>query len=288
MKIIQSARLMQSLSLKARNKGKSIGFVPTMGALHKGHLSLIRRSRKDNDITVVSIFVNPAQFGPKEDLSRYPRPKKADISLCKKEGVDYVFYPQSRNMYPKGFCTYVEVEGLSDKLCGKSRPGHFRGVATVVMKLLNIVNPHVAYFGQKDAQQTVIIKRMVEDLNIPVIIKIMPTVRETDGLALSSRNVYLNAQERLDAVILINALKLAGRLIIKDRINDPDLVIKKMRDLISRKPFVKIEYISIVNYNNLETLKIINGICLIAACLRIGRTRLIDNIVVSCEKGYNG
>lgn len=282
MRIIQSPGLMHSVILNDRRNGKTIGFVPTMGALHKGHISLIRRSCKDNDITVVSIFVNPAQFGPKEDLSRYPRPKKADISLCKKEGVDYVFYPQSRNMYPKGFCTYVDVEGLSDKLCGKSRPGHFRGVATVVMKLFNIVNPHVAYFGQKDAQQTVIIKRMVEDLNIPVIIKVMPTVRETDGLALSSRNAYLNAQERLDAVVLRKALKLARKLIIEDRIKDPGLIIRKMRDLISSEPLVKIEYISIVNSDNLETLKTINGICLIASCVSVGKTRLIDNIVVNC------
>jgi len=291
--VIRSLRKIIPLLRKYKVRNKSIGFVPTMGALHKGHLSLIREARKENDIVVVSIFVNPVQFGPKwlwlseakprpsglEDFRRYPRPIKKDLSFCLKEGVDFVFLPKVKEMYPEGFKTYVMVEELSDVLCGKSRPGHFRGVATVVTKLLNIVGPDNAYFGQKDAQQAIIIKRMVKDLNIPARIKVMPTVRGKDGLALSSRNTYLSEKERKDALVLSRSLKLA-RDLIKRREKRAKKVILSMRQLIQRKKKAKIDYIDIVDISTLKPVKKISKNCLIALAVQIGKTRLIDNIII--------
>jgi pantoate--beta-alanine ligase len=280
MKIIHSVPEMQQLALRLKRQGEAIGFVPTMGALHEGHLSLIRCARKENDTVIVSIFVNPAQFGPKEDFKKYPRSAGRDIDLCRSSGADIIFYPPAKEMYPSDYLTYIMVDGLSNKLCGKARPGHFKGVATVVAKLFNIAQPDFAYFGQKDAQQATIIKRMAADLNIPVKIKVLPTVRDKDGLALSSRNAYLKGQERKDALVLSRALKAAG-VLIKKGVKDPARIIAKMKEVIRQAKAVRIDYISIVSPENLEPLKSISGNYLIALAVRIGKIRLIDNIIGS-------
>jgi len=250
-----------------------------MGALHRGHLSLIRKARRENDFVVVSIFVNPIQFGLKEDYAKYPRNLKLDAQLCGKEKTDILFYPGVKEMYRPAYNTYVTVEHLSDALCGKNRPGHFRGVATVVTKLLNMIGPDTAYFGQKDAQQAVIIKKLAGDLNMPVKIKVMPTMRERDGLALSSRNVYLSDAERKDALVLYQALKLAKGL-VKRGVRGTTKITDAMKQLIKNKKTAKIGYVSIVDLENLEPLKRITGRCLIAEAVWIGRTRLIDNIII--------
>lgn len=278
MKIITKPSSLQREIKKSKKQGKRIGFVPTMGAMHEGHLSLIRRARRENEIVVVSIFVNPIQFGPKEDYARYPRDLNRDAQLCREEKTDIIFYPDIKEMYPPGYKTYIVVEQLGDVLCGASRPGHFRGVATVVTKLFNIVSPNIAYFGQKDAQQAVIIKKLAYDLNMPVKIKIMPTLRQKDGLALSSRNVYLSDAEKKDALVLSQALKLAGEL-IKKGVRDTARITKEMKHLIGKKKTAKIDYVSIVDLENLRSLKKITGKCLVAVAVRIGRTRLIDNII---------
>lgn len=280
MRILRTIKQMSNFSKKAKCKGESIGFVPTMGALHEGHLSLIRCARKENDIVVVSIFVNPIQFGPKEDFKKYPRNLKEDARLCAGAGVDAIFYPYTKELYPINYKTYVSVSGLSDCLCGTFRPGHFQGVATVVTKLFNLVKPDTAYFGQKDAQQAIIIKKMVKDLNMPVKIKIMPTIRGRDGLALSSRNTYLNEKEREKAVVLHQALVLAKDLIKRGN-KDTVTIIRKMRQLIKRKKAAKIDYISVVDLSSLKPLKRVSGKCLIALAVWIGKTRLIDNIIIS-------
>ncbi len=279
MKIIRSIKEMSNFSQMMHIKGKTIGFVPTMGALHEGHLTLIRQVHKENDIVVVSIFVNPIQFGPKEDYRRYPRNLKLDAQLCEKAGADVIFCPEAQQMYPGSYKTYVIVEDLSDCLCGKLRPGHFKGVATVVTKLFNIVNPDIAYFGQKDAQQAIIVKKTVGDLNIPVQIKVMPTIREKDGLAMSSRNAYLNKEERQDATVLYQALILAKNLIREGNINASD-IIRKMRQLINKKKRAQIQYISIVDLKDLKPVDKIRDKVLVALSVWIGKTRLIDNIVV--------
>lgn len=279
MKILRGIKDMVVFSERARSKGRAIGFVPTMGALHGGHLSLIRRSRRDNDITVVSIFVNPAQFGPKEDYAGYPRNLRRDASLCRKEGVDILFYPRAEELYPPGYATYVAAEPLSGILCGKFRPGHFKGVATVITKLFNIIGPGRAYFGQKDAQQAVIIKKISEDLNMRVKIIVMPTVREKDGLAMSSRNAYLNEKERQDARVLYQALLLAKGLAGRGS-TDTGLIIEKMRRAIKSRKRARIQYISIVDPRSLEPVNRIRGKALIVLSAWIGRTRLIDNAIV--------
>ncbi|MCX5710339.1 MAG: pantoate--beta-alanine ligase [Candidatus Omnitrophica bacterium] len=279
MKTITKPDAMFKAVMAVKTKGKSVGFVPTMGALHEGHLSLIRRARKDNDIVVVSIFVNPAQFAPGEDLKKYPRPVSKDIALCRKAGVDFIFYPLPKDIYPQGFKTYVSVDDLSQVLCGRTRPGHFRGVATVVAKLLNVTQPDILYLGQKDAQQAIIIKRMAEDLNFPVKVRVMSTVREKNGLALSSRNAYLNKKEKEDALVLFKSLNLA-LLLIKGGLRDAGRLIKRVRELISKKKSAKIDYIAIVNAETLEPLNKIRGDCLIALAVRIGKTRLIDNVLL--------
>ncbi|MDD3087685.1 MAG: pantoate--beta-alanine ligase [Candidatus Omnitrophica bacterium] len=278
MRLIKSPSLINKELNKCRIKGQSIGFVPTMGALHEGHLSLIRKARKDNDIVVVSIFVNPKQFGPKEDLKKYPRPIKRDLALCRKAGVDFVFCPEFKQMYPDGFSTFVTVKGLSEVLCGKSRPGHFNGVATIVAKLLNIVQPGTLYLGQKDAQQAAILKRMIEDLHIPVKVQVMPIARSKDGLALSSRNAYLSDRERKDALVLSQSLKLAG-FFIKNGASDTKRIIFKMRQVIEKKQSAKIDYIEIVDPATLKPLKKVAGSFLIALAVWIGKTRLIDNLL---------
>jgi pantoate--beta-alanine ligase len=262
-----------------RKKGKRIGFVPTMGYLHEGHLSLVRQSVKDNDLTVVSIFVNPIQFGPGEDFERYPRDIERDKRLLEKEGVDYLFFPTSEEMYPSGFKTFVEVAELGKKLCGKSRPGHFRGVTTVVLKLFNIVQPDKAYFGQKDAQQAIIIKKMVKDLNLDVEIVVMPIVREEDGLAMSSRNVYLDEEERKNATVLYKSLKEAERM-IKEGERDAEKVINRMREIVMSYPKALIDYIEIVDTEELNPVNPIKGKVLIALAVYIGKARLIDNTIL--------
>jgi pantoate--beta-alanine ligase len=279
MQIIRTISEMQKISGALKRKGKTIGFVPTMGALHQGHLSLVRQSRKENDITAVSIFVNPIQFGPKEDLRAYPRPLSKDLALCKKEKVDFVFYPSASSMYSEGFRTAVEVLGLGEALCGMCRPGHFRGVTTVVAKLFNIVLPDCAYFGRKDAQQALIIKRMVSDLNFSLKIKVLPTIREKDGLAMSSRNVYLDQKQRKDSLVISKSLGLAGELIRHGQRNAGH-IISKMRSLIEAKKSAKIEYIAIVDSRELKPIKTVEDNCLIALAVRFGHTRLIDNIMI--------
>jgi len=282
MRIISSIKEMSDTAKKIKHDGKRIGFVPTMGALHEGHLSLMRKARKENDCVVVSIFVNPVQFGPKEDFKKYPRDFKYDAALCKRMGVDLIFFPAAESVYPKNYKTYVNVEDLNNSLCGKFRPGHFKGVATVVAKLFNIVSPDVAYFGKKDAQQCAIIKKMVQDLNIPVKIKVLPTIREKDGLALSSRNSYLNRLERDDAAVLYEALKLAKKSIRQGK-SSVSAVIQDMKRLINKKNSAKIQYMAIVDQESLKPLNKIQGKVLIALAVFIGETRLIDNIIVNAK-----
>ncbi|MBM4463521.1 MAG: pantoate--beta-alanine ligase [Chloroflexi bacterium] len=260
----------------------SVGFVPTMGYLHEGHLVLARRAKAENDIAAVSIFVNPAQFGPTEDFARYPRDPDRDLALLEKEGVDWVFMPSVEDMYPQGSSTWVDVEKVTDRLEGAIRPGHFRGVATVVAKLFNIVQPTRAYFGQKDAQQVVVIKRMVADLNMNLEIVVVPTVREPDGLAMSSRNVYLNPQERQAALVLWKSLNLAQQLWLEGE-RRAERIRQQMTNLIQKEPLAKIEYVSIAHPETLEELTEIDQPALVSLAVRIGKTRLIDNITLESQ-----
>jgi len=280
MKVIHSINQMFDYSRKIKGAAKTIGFVPTMGALHQGHLSLIKRARGDCQIVVVSIFVNPAQFGPGEDFKRYPRNFAADKEVCQKVKVDFLFAPRVKEIYPQGYCSYVRVKGLEDKLCGVFRPGHFQGVTTIVHKLFNIVQPDIAYFGQKDFQQAVIIKRMVRDLNIPVKIRVLPIVREKDGLAMSSRNKYLNRQQRKEALILFQSLQLAKEALKRGERNSAR-IISRMKKMIERVPEAKIDYVSIVDPETLEDVRLVRGRVLVALAVRIGKARLIDNIITN-------
>lgn len=264
----------------ARRENKQIGLVPTMGALHAGHVSLIRQARRENAFVVVSIFVNPTQFGPKEDLSRYPRPFENDLALCAAEDVALVFHPKPEEMYPPAFETFVDVGELEAGLCGASRPGHFRGVATVVLKLFNIIQPDVAYFGQKDAQQARILMQMARDLNVPLRMQICPIVREPDGLALSSRNVYLTAEERRNATVLFRSLEEA-RIRIETGERNVRPLLNAMRALIESTPGARIDYIAVVDWDRLHPLDRLQGQVLIALAVYFGTTRLIDNLIVS-------
>ena len=257
----------------------TVGLVPTMGYLHEGHLTLVRRSKADNDVTVVSIFVNPTQFGPNEDFGKYPRAPEIDLAMLEKLNTDIVFIPTPDVIYPPGFNTWVVVEKVTERLEGAVRPGHFRGVATVVNKLFNIVQPDKAYFGQKDAQQCVVVKKMVADLNMPLGIVIVPTVREPDGLAMSSRNVYLSPEERKSAVVLSQSLKLAGDMITKGEKN-AETIRQAMRTLIEREPKAIIDYVSIADGNTLDELDEVKSGALISLVVRFGRTRLLDNMIV--------
>jgi pantoate--beta-alanine ligase len=262
-----------------RRDGKRIGFVPTMGALHEGHLNLIGRARAECDVVVVSIYVNPKQFGPSEDFARYPRPLERDRELCEGAAVDLIFCPTDAIMYPKGHATYVAVERLGDPLCGRSRPTHFRGVATVVLKLLNIVWPDAAYFGWKDAQQAIIIKRMAADLNLPVEIVAVPTVREPDGLAMSSRNQYLDPEERQAAPALYAALEKARVAYEKQGMDDAAGLAQMIRDHIASETVGRIDYVEIVSLDQLEPLqRVESGNTLVAIAVYLGGARLIDNI----------
>jgi len=277
MKIFRSPKEMQRICTSLKKKGKTIGFVPTMGYLHQGHLSLMGVAKKKSDVLVVSLFVNPTQFGPQEDFKRYPRNLKMDKRLLKESGCDYLFYPQIKEMYPEVYETYVEVEKSTKILEGAFRPGHFKGVTTIVAKLFNIVMPDVAVFGQKDFQQAVVIRRMVKDLNFPVKIIVAPTIREKSGLALSSRNSYLSDEERIQALSLYQSLNLAKKL-IKSGERDSEKIIEKMKKLIQKQPQARIDYISINDSETLETLRKIKGNILISLAVKIGKTRLIDNI----------
>ncbi|TYB31942.1 MAG: pantoate--beta-alanine ligase [Candidatus Mcinerneyibacterium aminivorans] len=261
-------------------RGNSIGFVPTMGFLHEGHLSLIRESVKNEDFTIVSIYVNPTQFAPDEDFEEYPRDIERDIKMCEKEGVDLIFSPEDETMYPEGFQTHVIPGELSNVLCGESRPTFFRGVCTIVTKLLNIVRPHRAYFGQKDYQQYKIISRMVRDLNMQTEIKSCPIIRESDGLAISSRNMYLNSKERKEAASLYESLQAAEKM-LKNGINESSKIKAEMKKIIEAKDTTEIDYISIVNEKNLKSISDISKAdkILIALAVYVGRARLIDNMV---------
>ena len=277
MRVVRSVKEMQAISRSYFRTGKEVGFVPTMGYLHEGHLSLVRKAREENDVVVVSVFVNPTQFGPNEDYERYPRDEERDRKLLEAEGVDYLFLPSVEEMYPEGYSTYVEVEGLTEGLCGAKRPGHFRGVATVVTKLLNIVQPTRAYFGEKDYQQLQVIKRLVKDLNIPVEIVGCPIVREKDGLAMSSRNTYLSPEERESALSLYRGLKIAEELFRKGE-KDPEVIKEKVKKFILSHPHVKgVDYVEIVDPESLKPVKEVKEGDVIALAVFVGNTRLIDN-----------
>ena len=280
MKIIATVEEMGRAVREERRRGRSIGLVPTMGFLHEGHLSLVRLSRTQADVTVVSLFVNPTQFGPKEDLNTYPRDFERDAAMLRAEGADYLFAPAAEDMYASEHRTFVEVRDLQDKLCGRSRPGHFRGVCTIVLKLFNLVQPDCSVFGQKDAQQALILKRMIADLNVPVRMIVGPIVREADGLALSSRNTYLNPEERRAARIL--SLSLAeARTLIEAGERDAGRVLVRMRTLIEAEPTARIDYVEAVGPENLEPVSVLKNGTLIALAVWIGRTRLIDNLIVA-------
>jgi len=264
---------------QARAAGRTVGFVPTMGALHVGHVSLIQAAAERCDFVVASIFVNPTQFGPGEDFEKYPRPIEKDLAICKENGVDAVFAPSRAEMYPRRNLTWVTVEKVSEPLCGRFRPGHFRGVATVCAKLFNIVGADLAFFGQKDAQQVAVIQRMVADLNMPLEIVVCPTVREPDGLAMSSRNQYLSPQERKEATVIYRSLQRSAEL-IREGETDAARITGQMCGILRLVPDLRIEYVSIVDAESLEDLGQIKGKVLVAVAGRLGSTRLIDNIVV--------
>lgn len=262
-----------------KKEGLTIGFVPTMGYLHEGHQSLIERAVKENDCVVVSIFVNPMQFGPKEDLSTYPRDLEKDSLLCEKSGVKLIFNPEPSEMYTSGFASYLDMNGLTEGLCGKSRPTHFRGVCTVVMKLFNIVAPDNAYFGEKDAQQLAVIKRMVKDFNVPINIVGCPIVREADGLAKSSRNTYLSKEERKAALILSRSLDNA-KCKIKDGVKESAIIREGIEKELQTEPLAKIDYIEIVKLDTMKPISKIEENTLVAIAVYIGKTRLIDNFII--------
>jgi len=283
MEVAETIKSVRRLVKAARSKGNKIGLVPTMGALHIGHICLIEKAVKGSDFVVVSIFVNPTQFGPAEDFEKYPRSFESDLEICRKAGVDIVFAPSPQEMYKKENLTWVNVEKLTEPLCGRSRPRHFRGVTTVCAKLFNIVEPDVAYFGQKDAQQAIVIKRMVADLNMPLEIVVCPTVREPDGLAVSSRNKYLSEQQRKDATYIYKSLKKCESL-IEAGTTDSKTIIGEMKQILNQVSSIEIEYISIVDAENLQELERIAGKALAAVAVKIGSARLIDNIVVDAGR----
>jgi pantoate--beta-alanine ligase len=276
MKIVETAAELSRLRGKITGP---VGFVPTMGYLHEGHLVLVRQARAENALVAVSIFVNPTQFGPKEDFKQYPRDPERDLALLEGEGTDVVFMPPVEEIYPPGFDSWVEVGRLGRKLEGASRPGHFRGVATVVARLFELVRPDRAYFGQKDAQQLLVIRQMVADLDMNLEVVAVPTVREADGLAMSSRNTYLNPEERKQAAVLYQALTLAQRLYGEGE-RDAETIRRQMTVLIQQQPSADIDYISIADAETLEELDVVKPLALVSMAVKIGKTRLIDNIVL--------
>ena len=276
MEIAKAINLVRENIKEAKKQGKTIGLVPTMGALHEGHISLVEAAKKKCDYVVVSIFVNPTQFGPSEDFEKYPRPIEDDLQKCEKAGVDLVFNPSATEMYPEKNISWVNVEEITNHLCGLSRPGHFRGVTTVCAKLFNIVTPDFAFFGQKDAQQAIVIKRMVADLNMPLEIVVCPIIREGNGLALSSRNKYLSEKDREDASYIYKSLQKCKEL-VDSGCRNTETILNEMRNILMRKDYIKIEYISIVDQKTLENIDYIKNNALAAIAVRIGTTRLIDN-----------
>jgi pantoate--beta-alanine ligase len=277
MQIIHAAHEIRAL--RRQNPARTIGFVPTMGALHEGHLSLVRAAKERCDAVVVSIFVNPTQFGPSEDFTRYPRTFERDCELLKNAAVDFLFAPSTEEMYPPGASTFVTVEGLSDRLDGRSRPGHFRGVATIVSKLFHLVQPDVAFFGQKDAAQVAVIRKMVRDQNFPVEIVACPIVREPDGLAMSSRNVYLTKEERKSALALSRSLQKVEQLFQNGNRNIEELI-SAGKQALAQEPSIKLDYFSIVNPGTLEDIRTLDQPALVAVAAYVGKTRLIDNITL--------
>jgi len=278
-RIVESPQDMQRISKDLRLVGETIGFVPTMGAFHEGHLSLMRAAREACSQVVVSLFVNPTQFGRGEDLAKYPRTFEKDAALAEQVGVDFLFTPTDQAMYPDGYATYVEVERLTEVLCGVARPTHFRGVTTIVAKLFNIVRPHKAFFGQKDAQQTIVIRKMVDDLNMDIEIVELPTVREPDGLAMSSRNKYLSPDERKEAVVLYKSLEETRRLIETGE-RDAGRIKEAIERMLRSAPHAEIDYVEAVNTATLEPLNPLQGEMLIALAVRVGSARLIDNVKI--------
>jgi len=280
MKILRTQDEIKKYSLEMKQAGKTIGLVPTMGALHEGHLTLMRTARKEADVVIASVFVNPVQFGPNEDFDAYPRQFDEDSVKLEEVGVDAVFHPEPAEMYPEGFCTYVNVEGdFTKKLCGGQRPGHFRGVATVVTKLINLAKADKAYFGQKDAQQVCVIRRFVEDLALPVEIKMVPIIREESGLARSSRNVYLSPEEKKAALVLSRSLNMAQAAYTAGTTKVYDLK-KIITDEINKEPLAAIDYVEIYSFPALEEIEAVEGETIMAIAVKIGKTRLIDNVIL--------
>lgn len=279
MKIVGTVKEVREQVKEWKKQGLSVGFVPTMGYLHEGHKSLMDAARKGNDKVVVSIFVNPMQFGPTEDLATYPRDLDHDAALCESAGVDLIFHPEAEEMYEKDFCSFVDMTGLTEELCGKTRPIHFRGVCTVVNKLFNIVTPDHAYFGQKDGQQLAVIKRMVRDLNMDIEIVGCPIVREEDGLAKSSRNTYLSHEERKAALILSKTVALGKELAKTEK--DANKVVEAMKKNIETEPLAKIDYVEAVDALSMAPVEKLEGTCMLAMAVYIGKTRLIDNTLIN-------
>lgn len=278
-KIVHTIEEVRTQVKEWRKNGESVGLVPTMGYLHEGHQSLIKKSVEQNDRTVVSVFVNPMQFAPTEDLESYPRDLNADAKLCTETGADLIFNPEPEEMYKNSFCSFVDMIGPTAELCGKSRPIHFRGVCTVVSKLFNIVQPDRAYFGQKDAQQLAVIKRMVLDLNVPIEIVGCPIIREDDGLAKSSRNTYLNDEERKAALILSKTIFM-GKKLVEDGLTDAKELVRLMKENIETEPLAKIDYVEAVDFSDISIKDEISDNTLVAMAVYIGKTRLIDNFIV--------
>ena len=276
MEIIQDNQRMQKICLDLRKEGRRLAFVPTMGYLHQGHLSLLEAARAAGDLLVLSIFVNPTQFGANEDLDAYPRDFERDAALARAAGVDLLFYPEPAKIYPPGYATYVNVEGLTDTLCGRSRPGHFRGVTTVVCKLFNLVQPHLAYFGRKDFQQLAVVRRMTLDLNLPVEIVGMPIVREADGLAMSSRNVYLSPAEREQALVLSRGLARAREMVAAGT-RASDRILAELSTLIAAASAARIDYLQICHQHTLQAQAQVDSDSVLLMAVFIGKTRLIDN-----------
>ena len=278
-KIVHTIEEVRQQVKEWRKNGNTVGLVPTMGYLHEGHQSLIKKSVEQNDKTVVSVFVNPMQFAPTEDLESYPRDLNADAELCTETGADLIFNPEPEEMYKNGFCSFVDMIGPTAELCGKSRPIHFRGVCTVVSKLFNIVQPDRAYFGQKDAQQLAVIKRMVLDLNVPIEIIGCPIIREDDGLAKSSRNTYLNDEERKAALILSKTIFM-GKKLVEDGMTDAKELVRLMKENIETEPLARIDYVEAADFNDISIKDEISDNTLVAMAVYIGKTRLIDNFIV--------
>ncbi len=279
MEIIHTVEWMKQVSRQARDQGRVIGFVPTMGALHAGHLSLVEKARREASPVIASIFVNPKQFGPGEDYEKYPRAMESDAKMLREMGVDVLFAPSAEEMYPAGFRTSVNVEGLGDRLEGRVRPGHFRGVATVVLKLLEIVAPRLAYFGRKDAQQARMLTQMASDLALDSEIVVCPIVRESDGLAMSSRNAYLSSDERQAATVLYRALDGARAAVIAGE-RDPQRLITAIRGVLATEPLASPDYVEIVSEDSFEPVARLRGRCLALLAVRLGKTRLLDNLLM--------